>query len=497
MFLSMSSIRTSIVALTVALGVNAAAAQLGPVGRCEIGKAQGAAKYAACLYRAEIRLLKTQGACSGSPVASCFRDSQCPAAQTCVKNTARYDSAVANCQGTFDRRWSLLETEAAPTRCADGLTAAVMRASLDDSVLRGIRALGGSVVRTVAGNGIQGDSGDGGPALAASLYLPGDIEVDGQGNVFVAVVRNHRVQRIDAATGLITTVAGIGIEGNGNGVDDGDGGLAVHARLARPRELARDPAGNLYFVELNANRLRMIEAHTGIIRTIAGGGGEGFSGDGGPAAAAELARPHGVAIDGGGNIYIADFNNHRIRRIDAATGIIATIAGTGVNTYSGDGGLAVDAAVNLPAAGVFDPAGNYVFCDAGNRRVRRIDLTTGIISTVAGTGAGVHGGDGGLATQASFVSPQAIAYDSQGNLYVADAPAHRVRRIDALTGIITTIAGTGAPGFSGDGGLAVDATFNNPRGLVVDHARNLLYVADGVNERFRVIHLPPSGIDAD
>jgi len=497
MFLPASSIRPYLVALAVWLGANAAAAQLDPVGRCEIGKAQGAAKYVTCLYRAEVRLLKTQGVCSGSPATSCLRDSQCAAGQTCVKNTTRYDSAVENCAGTFDRRWNLLETDAAPLRCADGMTAEAMRTTLDDGVRRGIRALRGSLVRTVAGNGVQGDSGDGGPATAASLYLPGDIEVDGHGNIFIAVVRNHRVQRVDAVTGIITTVAGTGVEGSGDGVEDGDGGLAVDARLARPRELARDPAGNLYFVELNSNRLRMIEAHTGIIRTVAGGGAEGFSGDGGPAAAAKLARPHGVAIDAGGNIYVADFNNHRVRRIDALTGIISTIAGTGVNTYSGDGGLAVDAAVNFPAAGVFDPAGNYVFCDAGNRRVRRIDLTTGIISTVAGTGVAAHAGDGGLATQASFLSPQAIAYDSEGNLYVADAPGHRVRRIDAVTGIITTIAGTGVAGFSGDGGLAVDATFNNPRGLVVDRVRNLLYIADGANERFRVMNLPPTAASAD
>ena len=490
-----SSFGRCIVPAVLVLSAGFASAQLAPVGVCESGKSSEAGRLAACLHRAESRFAEQPGSCSVTTTTPCHRDVDCPVEQTCSKDSAVYDGRVSRCEVAFDRRWNGLETKAAPAQCPDAMVAPNLRDTIGDSVSRVTRALAGSIVRTFAGNGIRGDSGDGGPALSASIYLPGDIDIDGQGNVFVAVVRNHRVQRIDGVTGIITTVAGTGIEGNGVGLDDGDGGLAVDARLARPRELARDPAGNLYFVELNSNRLRKIEAHTGIIRTVAGGGAEGFSGDGGPAAEAKLARPHGVAIDGGGNIYVADFNNHRIRRIDGATGIISTIAGTGTPTYSGDGGLAVDASVNFPAAGAFDPAGNYVFCDAGNRRVRSIDLTTGVISTIAGNGIGTHAGDGGPADQASFFSPQAIAYDADGNLYVADAPGHRVRRVDGVSGIITTIAGTGTGGFSGDGGLAINAEFDNPRGLAIDHKRNRLYVADGVNERFRVFDLPGPSTD--
>lgn len=350
------------------------------------------------------------------------------------------------------------------------------------------------IVQTFAGNGTQGFSGDGGPALEASFHLPGGIVIDGLSNVYVTDVRNHRnhrIRRIDGETGIITTIAGTGVEGNGDSEDDGDGGPAVNARLARPRELARDAAGSLHFVELNSNRLRKIEAHTGIIRTVTGGGAEGFSGDGGPAIEAEIARPHGIAIDGGGNIFIADFNNHRIRRIDAATGKIDTIAGDGTAAFSGDDGPAVDAQVSFPANGDFDPAGNYLFCDAGNRRVRRIDAVTGIITTVVGNGEAAASGDGGPATGASVFSPHAIAFDAFGNLYVADAPGHQIRRVDARTGVITTIAGTGEAGFSGDGGPATEAMFNQPRGLRVDWRTHILYVAEGVNERFRTITLPP------
>lgn len=495
MSISMTTLGRCIVAAALVLSAGSAAAQLAAVRECEAGKSLEAGKYAACLHRAEARLARQRGLCSLATETTCSRDADCPVSQTCLKDPTTYDAKLASCRLSFDRRLDALEAKTAPDPCPDGQMSTGLRSAIGDSVARITRALAGSIVRTFAGSGVQGDSGDGGPATAANIYLPGDIDIDGQGNVFVAVVRNHRVHRIDITTGIITTVAGTGVEGSGDGVADGDGGLAVNAKLARPRELARDPAGNLYFVELNANRLRRIDAHTGIIHTVAGGGAEGFSGDGGPAAAAKLARPHGVAIDGSGNIYVADFNNHRIRRIDAATGNIATIAGSGTPTYSGDGGLAVNASVNFPAAGVFDPAGNYVFCDAGNHRVRRIDLTTGVISTVAGTDVGAHGGDGGLAVEASFVSPQAIAYDAYGNLYIADAPGHRVRRVDAVTGIITTIAGTGVAGFSGDGGLASDATFNNPRALAVDWKRNRLYVGDGLNERFRVFDLPLPGTD--
>ena len=479
-----------VLAMSLALAAGSAAAELAPVKPCEAGKGRAMGKLSACMQRAEARLAVQVGACSASPATSCTRDTDCPVHESCSKDPAEHDARVTACRAAFDERWAALEELSAPDPCPDGLRSSDAGAIVERSVTRIAQALNGNVVRTVAGNGVQGDSGEGGPAVDASMYLPGDIDIDGQGNVFFAVVRNHKVQRIDADTGILTTVAGTGVEGTGDGAADGDGGLAVDAKLARPRELARDPAGNLYFVELNANRLRMIEAHTGIIRTIAGGGAEGFSGDEGPAEDAELARPHGVAIDAGGNIYIADFNNHRIRRIDGKTGIIDTIAGTGAAVYSGDGELAVAASVSFPAAGAFDPAGNYVFCDAGNRRVRRIDLTTGVISTLAGNGNAVHGGDGGPALEASFVSPQAIAYDARGNLYIADAPGHRVRRVDAETGIITTLAGTGSSGFSGDGGLAAHATFNNPRGLAVDAARGRLYVADGVNERLRIIDLP-------
>ena len=334
-------------------------------------------------------------------------------------------------------------------------------------------------IYTFAGTGIGGYSGDGGPATEAQLFGPIGLAVDGSGNLYVADYANHRVRRIDPE-GVITTIAGTGERGF-----TGDGGPATEARLYGPDGLAVDGAGNLYVADYANHRVRRIDPE-GVITTIAGTGERGFGGDGGPATEAQLNNPRGLAVDGSGNLYVGDYYNHRIRRIDP-DGVITTIAGTGDQGFGGDGGPATEAQLNFPTGLAVDGSGNLYVADQTNHRIRRID-PDGVITTFAGTGDRGFGGDGGPATEAQLNNPRGLAVDGSGNLYMADYLNQRVRRIDP-DGVITTIAGTGDRGFGGDGGPATDAHLNSPNGLAVDGSGNL-YVADYPNHRVRVIRPP-------
>ncbi|MCK7523902.1 MAG: hypothetical protein MZV64_42920 [Ignavibacteriales bacterium] len=226
-----------------------------------------------------------------------------------------------------------------------------------------------------------GHGGDGGPATAARFWWVQGLAVDGAGNLFMADSANDRVRKVTAATGVVTTVAGNGIDGS-----SGDGGPATLARLGYASGAALDGAGNLYFADSNNSRIRKVSAATGIITTVAGDGTVGFSGDGGPATAARLYQASNVTVDLAGNLYIVDYVNQRIRMVTAATGIITTIAGNGAGDFTGDGGPATQASLNTPNSVAVDGAGNVYIMDAGNYRVRKIDAATGIITTVAGTG---------------------------------------------------------------------------------------------------------------
>ena len=290
-----------------------------------------------------------------------------------------------------------------------------------------------------------------------------------------AALGNSPLRRSQVATGTIATVAGTGAEGFG-----GDGGPATQAELARPAGVALDGEGNLYIADADNHRVRRVDAG-GTITTVAGTGAEGFGGDGGPATQAELHWPTGVALDGQGNLYIADAGNHRVRRVDAA-GTIATVAGTGDYGFGGDGGLATQAELAWPAGLALDGQGNLYIADAENHRVRRVDAA-GTIATVAGTGAVGFGGDGGPATQAQLMLLEGVALDGQGNLYIADSGNVRVRRVDAA-GMIATVAGTGAVGFGGDGGPATQAELAWSVGVALDGEGNL-YIADAGNDRVR------------
>ncbi len=327
--------------------------------------------------------------------------------------------------------------------------------------------------------------GDDGPATSAQLNGPAGAVLDGAGNLYIADSGNHRVRRVDALTGIITTVAGTGT--NGYRASD-DGAAAAAAQINNPLGVTLDGAGNLYIVDRNNNRVRRVDT-AGVITTVAGGGSS--LGDGGAATAAQLNGPFGAAADGSGNLYIADTNNNRVRKVDASTGNISTVAGTGAAGYSGDGGAATSAQIQYPYGAAVDGAGNLYIADTVNNRIRKVD-TAGVITTIAGTGTASYGGDGGMATAAHMDNPDSVALDGLGNLYIADTNNNRVRKIDTA-GVITTVAGTAGPGgYSGDGAAATAAELNTPRGMALDGLGNL-YIADANNHRVRKVtmFLPP------
>ncbi|MBI3951246.1 MAG: hypothetical protein HY314_12425 [Acidobacteria bacterium] len=368
------------------------------------------------------------------------------------------------------------------------------------------RAQGGPTITTLAG----GNVGDGRVAAEALLNHPADVVVDAQGNIYVAEEFYDRVRRIDAVTGIITTVAGNGVSGF-----SGDGGQAINASLNKPEGIAVDAAGNLYIADFNNHRVRRVDP-SGVITSVAGDGftdkdGNGrFRGDGGPATQASLSKPRGVAVDSLGNLYISDWGNNRIRKVDMASRVITTFAGDGKDTAAGDGGPASKASLN-PAGLAFDAMGNLYVADFSNHLIRKIEKATGNISTVAGDGSkvlcdlrndpcscgfagnGKFDADSGPAKLLSLNFPQDVAVGVQGDVYIADTANHRVRRLTS-DGMITTIAGTspvdryglGTGGYEGDSGPAIMAKFNRPTGAAVDAAGNVI-VADYENDRLRVV----------
>lgn len=456
------------------------------------------------------------------------------------------------------------------------------------SVIRKVDTNG--IITTIAGIGLTLFTGDGGPASNAAFNRPRRLLTDSTNNLFIFDVGNHRVRRIDANTQIVTTVAGNGVDAN-----SGDGGTAVSASLLSPVDaflgLAADAAGslyvssrrttleawsfdrtvrkiapsatintiaavgdtgdggaganavvdphgirfgkgvqaaNLYIADRRNNQIRRVSGFSGTIVTSAGSGVYGFSGDGNSALNAALKAPRGVAADADGNFWIADSENHRIRKV-AAAGTITTVAGNGTGGYGGDNGSATSASLNIPYAVDLDTAGNVYIADRFNNRIRKVTpggtITTiagngtvastgngglatlasigsptdvlvapdgsiyiaengthqvrkitpaGIILPVAGTGSFGYSGDGGLALTAQLNQPGQVALDANGNLFISDQSNRRVRRVDGLTGIITTVAGTGANGYTGDGGPATDAKLTPPSGLAVDPAGVLL-----------------------
>jgi RHS repeat-associated protein/uncharacterized repeat protein (TIGR01451 family) len=316
------------------------------------------------------------------------------------------------------------------------------------------------IIAIVAGTGVRGDSGDGGPALLAQLNQPTGLHVDAAGNLYIADMSGSKVRKVDR-NGTITTIAGDGTRGF-----DGDSGPAIGSKLNRPRGVAVDRAGNIYIADTQNNRIRKVDLN-GIITTIAGSSA-GYSGDGGPAVQAQLYLPYGVALDASGTIYIADTHNNRVRKIDP-NGIITTVAGS--SSYAlGDGGPATKARLSIPSHVAVDAEGNLFIADLQNNRVRKVDAN-GIITTVVG-GVFGYNGDGIPAESARIHDPVNVAVDGAGNLYFSDYYNHRVRKVDG-NGIISTVVGNGIQGVSGNGGPATEAQISYPYGLALDPSGNL------------------------
>ena len=334
----------------------------------------------------------------------------------------------------------------------------------------------GQIITTIAGS--SGTSlGDGGPATNASLIGPFDVALDGKGNYYITDGYHDRIRKVDSA-GTITTVAGSGMTGY-----NGDSILATTAMLDRPLGLVVDRVGNIYFSDAYNNRVRKVDT-AGIITTVAGNGNTVYNGDNIAAVSAAINDPHFIALDDSGDLYIAEYGGHRIRKVSAA-GIITTIAGNGVAGYTGDSGPATAARINTPYGIVLD-SGSIIFSDDLEEVVRKVDAS-GIITTIAGSHTATTLGDGGPADSAMLITPVGLVLDGAGNLYIADASHYRVRKVDKFTHIITTIAGNGTLGFSGDGGLASAAAISQPAGLAIDAYGNM-YIAAFGNQRVRFIN---------
>jgi uncharacterized protein (TIGR03437 family) len=336
-----------------------------------------------------------------------------------------------------------------------------------DSSNNRIRKVSAGVITTVAGNGTPGFSGDAGPATSAHVAYPQGVAVDSAANLYIADTSNNRIRKV--SNGVITTVAG-------GGASLGDNGPATSAQLANPQGVALDSAANLYIADTSNSRIRRVS--NGVISTVVGNGTVGFSGDNGPAASAQLANPWGVAVDSAANLYIADYGNNRVRKVSG--GVISTVAGNGTRGFSGDNGPPTSAQLYDPGGLAVDSAGNLYIADYGNNRIRKV--SGGVITTVAGGGASL--GDNGPATSAQLANPYGVAVDSAGNLYIADWGNNRIRKVSG--GVISTVAGNGTRGFSGDNGPPTNAQLANPQGIAVDSAGSL-YIADFGNSRIRKV----------
>lgn len=336
------------------------------------------------------------------------------------------------------------------------------------------------MIDTVAGTGKPDNNGGNGPALEVNIGDPFGVEIGPDGALYITEVRNHRVLRLDRKTGELTTVAGNGTKGY-----SGDGGPATKAQLNEPYEVRFDRDGNMIFVEMQNHVIRKVDAKTGIISTVAGTGKQGFGGDGGLATKAQFSNPHSIALDKDDNIYVADITNHRIRRIDAKTGVVTTIAGNGEKKLPVAGQSAEGKPMLGPRA-LFIRDGQLWIALREGHSVWRMNLSDGQLTHIAGTGKRGFTGDGGDPAVATFDGPKGIVVDGQDVVYVVDTENHAIRRIDTKKRVIDTIAGKGPKhaGGSGDGGPATEGTMNRPHGIGLD-SEGTIYIGDTLNHRVR------------
>ncbi len=337
-------------------------------------------------------------------------------------------------------------------------------------------------ITTAAGTGQQGFGGDGGPAVNARLDQPFDVAFDTHGDWFFSDTFNHRIRKVDHQTATITTVVGKGTKGF-----SGDSGAAVRAELNEPYGLVVDRAGNLFFADRLNFRVRKVDSATGVISTVAGNGTKVYSGDGGPGALAGLVEPNGVALTLEEKaLLIADVAGHRIRRLDLTTGVISTLAGTGRARHDGDDGPASGASIWGARAVDVGPDGSIYVLEREGNRLRKIGEKTGTITTIAGTGARGYTGDGGPAIAAKFNGPKELDVDPAGNIWIVDTENHAIRRIDHQTGKIETVAGNGSRGGKGDGGPATKASLDRPHGVAIG-IDGSCYIGDTNNHRIRLV----------
>jgi len=338
------------------------------------------------------------------------------------------------------------------------------------------------IITTAVGTGEKGYAGDGGPAARALLNGPFDTGFDAAGNLYFSDTFNHCIRRVDARTGVISTCAGCGEAGY-----SGDGGLATRARFNEPYGIAVDNAGNIYIADRHNHCVRRVDCASGVVTTFAGNGSPGFGGDGGPALRAGMVEPNGLALDPAQKrLFFADVADHRVRVVDLASGVIRTFAGIGKPEHSGDGGPA-------SACGIFGARAVKVAADwtvyileRQGSTLRAVDPESGIITTVAGTGARGYGGDDGSALAAVFDAPKELTIDRDGNLLIVDTENHMIRRLDLRTRTVTRIAGSGRQGGDGDGGPARAAALDRPHGAVVA-ADGSIYIGDTNNHRIRKV----------
>lgn len=340
---------------------------------------------------------------------------------------------------------------------------------------------------TIAGSSSTGAyGGDGGRADSAQLHGPNCLALDASGNIYIEDYYNFRVRKV-STTGYITTYVGNGTSGY-----SGDGGLAYSAQI-NPNGMAIDRHGNLYISDYGYNVIRKVNSYTNIISLFAGQPSlpGGYAGDSGLAIYATFNSPKGMCFDKKGNLYIADVNNHVIRRIDSSTNKIWNFAGNHIEAYGGDGGFAINASLDSPMAVAADNIGNIYIADYLNNVIRKVD-TAGIITTFAGNTTMGYSGDGGPANNASLRHPRGVTVDTNNFVYIADAANHVIRMVDT-NNIITTIAGNGTAGYGGDNGPAVGANLYFPQSIVIDTFLHL-YIADADNQRVRKVYFPTTGI---